>query len=386
VVREMDDLLRRALGETIEIETIVGGGLWTASLDRNQFENVLLNLAVNARDAMNGEGKLTIELGNAMLDDYYSRHHADVTPGQYVMFAISDTGSGMLPDILEQVFEPFFTTKPEAQGTGLGLSMVHGFVKQSGGHIKVYSEVGEGTTFKIYLPRVHELEVQKTDVASKMVEGGTETILLVEDDPAVQTIAVDTLSSLGYKVLKAVDGQSALSILHSGVWIDLLFTDVVMPGPVRSPDLAMRAKAILPKISVLFTSGYTQNAIVHGGRLDPGVESAAVIEQNEGCATGKNRCCNRVLRRHSAPNIPSKNSCRGRQPRFARDVVRTAWHARAYDARYFKRRGCTRIPARRGFRCSSHRCWSSEEIRSRTGTGGSSCIPLAAHYFLLRLW
>jgi PAS domain S-box-containing protein len=272
VVREMDDLLRRALGETIEIETIVGGGLWTASLDRNQFENVLLNLAVNARDAMNGEGKLTIELGNAMLDDYYSRHHADVTPGQYVMFAISDTGSGMLPDILEQVFEPFFTTKPEAQGTGLGLSMVHGFVKQSGGHIKVYSEVGEGTTFKIYLPRVHELEVQKTDVASKMVEGGTETILLVEDDPAVQTIAVDTLSSLGYKVLKAVDGQSALSILHSGVWIDLLFTDVVMPGPVRSPDLAMRAKAILPKISVLFTSGYTQNAIVHGGRLDPGVE------------------------------------------------------------------------------------------------------------------
>jgi PAS domain S-box-containing protein len=272
VVREMDDLLRRALGETIEIETIVGGGLWTASLDRNQFENVLLNLAVNARDAMNGEGKLTIELGNAMLDDRYCRQYADVAPGQYVMLAISDTGSGMLPDVLEQVFEPFFTTKPEAQGTGLGLSMVHGFVKQSGGHIKVYSEPGEGTTFKMYLPRVHQSEVREADAGSKTVEGGAETILLVEDDPAVQAIAVDTLSSLGYKVLKAIDGQSALNIIDSGVWIDLLFTDVVMPGPVRSPDLAARAKGILPGIAVLFTSGYTQNAIVHGGKLDPGVE------------------------------------------------------------------------------------------------------------------
>jgi PAS domain S-box-containing protein len=272
VVREMDDLLRRALGESIEIETIVSGGLWTASVDRNQFENVILNLGVNARDAMKGEGKLTIELGNTMLDDNYARQNADLTPGQYVMFAISDTGSGMPPQILEQVFEPFFTTKPEGEGTGLGLSMVHGFVKQSGGHIKAYSEVGQGTTFKIYLPRVHQLEVREADLRGKTVEGGAETILIVEDDQAVRAIVVDMLSSLGYKVLKADDGQSALSILHSGIQIDLLFTDVIMPGPVRSPDLARRAQAILPNIAVLFTSGYTQNAIVHGGRLDAGVE------------------------------------------------------------------------------------------------------------------
>lgn len=272
VVREMDDLLRRALGESIEIETIVGGGLWTAALDRNQFENVLLNLAVNARDAMKGAGKLTIELGNAMLDDHYALQHADVDPGQYVMLAVSDTGSGMSSDMLEQVFEPFFTTKPEGEGTGLGLSMVHGFVKQSGGHIKVYSEVGVGTTFKIYLPRVLEAEAREISLRDKPAEGGAETVLIVEDDPAVQAIAVDMLSSLGYKVLKAMDGQSALSILRSGIPIDLLFTDVVMPGPVRSPDLARQAQVIMPGIAVLFTSGYTQNAIVHGGRLDPGVE------------------------------------------------------------------------------------------------------------------
>lgn len=272
VVREMDDLLRRALGESIEIEVIVSGGLWMTSLDRNQFENVILNLAVNARDAMNGEGKLTIELGNAMLDDHYVRQHADVSPGQYVMFAISDTGAGMPAKIMEQVFEPFFTTKPEGQGTGLGLSMVHGFVKQSGGHIKVYSEVGFGTTFKIYLPRVHDAEAREADRRSKPAEGGVETVLLVEDDLAVQATAVDILSSLGYKVLKAVDGQSALIILQSGIHIDLLFTDVVMPGPVRSTELARKAQTILPEIAVLFTSGYTQNAIVHGGRLDPGVE------------------------------------------------------------------------------------------------------------------
>jgi PAS domain S-box-containing protein len=272
VVREMDDLLRRALGESIEIETIVSGGLWTASLDRNQFENAILNLAVNARDAMKGEGKLTIELGNAMLDDHYAREHADVTPGQYVLFAISDTGSGIPPEVLEHVFEPFFTTKPEGEGTGLGLSMVHGFVKQSGGHIKAYSEAGLGTTFKIYLPRVRQQESQEADLRSRPVEGGAETILIVEDDPAVQATAVDMLSSLGYKVLKAGDGQSALVILRSGMQIDLLFADVVMPGPVRSPDLAREAQSLLPGIAVLFTSGYAQNAIVHGGRLDPGVD------------------------------------------------------------------------------------------------------------------
>ena len=306
VVREMDDLLRRALGETVEIETIVSGGLWMASLDRNQFENVVLNLAVNARDAMNGEGKLTIELGNAMLDDHYAMQHADLTPGQYVMFSISDTGSGMPPEVVEQVFEPFFTTKPEGKGTGLGLSMVHGFVKQSGGHIKVYSELGQGTTFRIYLPRVHQLEVCEADMGSKTVEGGAETILIVEDDMAVQAVAMDILSNLGYKVLKAADGQSALSILQSGIRIDLLFTDVVMPGPVRSPDLARRAQAILPEIAVLFTSGYTQNAIVHGGRLDPGVELISKPYRREDLA----RKVRQVLTKAKAatPEKPAANT------------------------------------------------------------------------------
>lgn len=272
IVREMDDLLHRALGESIEIELIVSGELWTVLLDQNQFENVILNLAVNARDAMKGEGKLTIELGNVLLDEDYARQHRDVHPGQYVMLAIFDTGSGIPSEVLEHVFEPFFTTKPVGEGTGLGLSMVHGFVKQSGGHIRVHSEVGVGTTFKIYFPRVQQLESQEADLRSRPVEGGGETILVVEDDLGVQATAVDMLSSLGYKVLKAVDGQSALSILRSGIRINLLFTDVVMPGPIRSLDLAREAKAILPDIAVLFTSGYTQNAMVHDGKLDTSVE------------------------------------------------------------------------------------------------------------------
>ncbi|HEY4542379.1 MAG TPA: response regulator, partial [Noviherbaspirillum sp.] len=272
VLREIDDLLRRALGESVEIETIVSGGLWTASVDRNQLENVILNLAINARDAMKSAGKLTIEVGNAALDDHYVRLHPDVNAGQYVMLAISDTGSGMPPEVMERIFEPFFTTKPEGEGTGLGLSMVYGFVKQSGGHIKVYSEPGHGTTFKLYLPRVQQSEAQVTDVRAAPVTGGSETVLVVEDDAAVQAIAVEMLSGLGYKVLRAVDAQSALSILQSGIAVDLLFTDVVMPGPLRSPDLARQAKAILPGIGVLFTSGYTQNAIDHGGRLDQGME------------------------------------------------------------------------------------------------------------------
>ncbi|WP_257451406.1 response regulator [Archangium lipolyticum] len=271
LVRAMDDLLRRALGEDIALETVIAGGLWNTFADPNQLENVILNLAINARDAMEGEGKLTIEAGNAMLDDHYAQLHSEVTPGQYVMLAVSDTGCGMSPEIMERVFEPFFTTKPEGQGTGLGLSMVYGFVKQTGGHIKIYSEVGHGTTIKIYLPRSFQAEVQRTEVVSGPIEGGNETILVVEDDAEVRATVVELLSELGYRVLKATDGQSALAVIQSGVPVDLLFTDVVMPGPVRSPELARQAKALLPDLEVLFTSGYTENAIVHGGRLDPGV-------------------------------------------------------------------------------------------------------------------
>lgn len=272
VLRGMDDLLRRALGETIEIEAIVGGGLWNTMVDPNQLENVILNLAINARDAMPSGGKLTLELGNAMLDDRYVYSEPDVPAGQYVLLAVSDTGKGMEQEVIERAFDPFFTTKGEGAGTGLGLSMAYGFVKQSGGHIRIYSEIGSGTTFKIYLPRCFEAEVEVPRLAEGPVVGGSETILVVEDDPAVQDAAVVTLGELGYQVLRAGDGQSALNVLQSGVAVDMLFTDVVMPGPVRSPDLARQAKQMLPDIAVLFTSGYTQNAIVHAGRLDPGVE------------------------------------------------------------------------------------------------------------------
>jgi signal transduction histidine kinase/DNA-binding response OmpR family regulator len=272
ILRGMDDLLRRALGESIHIETIVAGGLWSTMVDPHQLENVILNLAINARDAMHGEGRLTLELGNAMLDDSYVASEPDVAPGQYVLLAISDTGCGMSPEVLARAFEPFFTTKREGEGTGLGLSMAYGFVKQSQGHIRIYSEVGSGTTIKIYLPRSTQPEVELGSNRGAPVVGGTETILVVEDDAVVQATVVDMLQGLGYRVLKAGDGQSALTILQSGIPVDLVFTDVVMPGPVRSVDMARQAKQMFPDIAVLFTSGYTQNAIVHGGRLDPGVE------------------------------------------------------------------------------------------------------------------
>jgi signal transduction histidine kinase/DNA-binding response OmpR family regulator len=272
VLRGMDDLLRRALGESIDIETVVAGGLWTTLVDPHQLENVILNLAINARDAMQGNGRLTLELGNAMLNDDYIAGIPELRPGQYVVLAISDTGCGMPPDVIARAFEPFYTTKPEGQGTGLGLSMAYGFVKQSDGHIQIYSEPGSGTTVKVYLPRSTQPEVETADRRSMTMVGGSETILVVEDDLAVQTTVVDILSGLGYRVLRANDGQSALTIIQSGVPVDLIFTDVVMPGPVRSIEMTRQARQLCPDIQVLYTSGYTQNAIVHGGRLDPGVE------------------------------------------------------------------------------------------------------------------
>ncbi len=271
-VRGMDDMLRRALGEEIEIETVVGGGLWNTFADPAQVENALLNLAINARDAMDGRGKLTIELGNTLLDDDYARTHAEVTPGQYVMLAVTDTGSGMSPDIIDKVFEPFFSTKGEGKGSGLGLSMVYGFAKQSGGHVKIYSEVGEGTTIKLYLPRAMAAEDIEISTEEGPVTGGAETVLVVEDDAEVRATVVEILSDLGYRVLKAVDADSALSVVESGIPIDILFTDVVMPGKLKSPELARLARGRLPNLAVLFTSGYTENAIVHGGRLDAGVD------------------------------------------------------------------------------------------------------------------
>ncbi|MET0378783.1 MAG: PAS domain S-box protein [Spongiibacteraceae bacterium] len=268
----MEDMLRRTLGESIEIETIISGGLWTTLIDIAQVENALLNLAINARDAMEDGGKLTIEVGNAYLDDAYARIHPDVSAGQYVMLAVTDTGKGMTPEVLAQAYEPFFSTKPEGKGTGLGLSMVYGFVKQSGGHIQIYSEVGYGTTVKLYLQRSLKAEDATPVATNTAALGGSGTILVAEDDEQLCNTVVDMLKQLGYHVLKVHDAAGALTIIESGIHIDLLFTDVVMPGPLRSPELAQRAKLRLPDLAVVFTSGYTQNAIVHGGRLDPGVE------------------------------------------------------------------------------------------------------------------
>jgi PAS domain S-box-containing protein len=271
IVRSMGDMLQRALGDGIEIETVEGEALWTTAVDPHQLEQVILNLAINARDAMQGRGHLTIEVGNALLDEDYVRGEPGLAPGQYVMLAMSDTGSGMTPEVREKAFEPFFSTKPEGQGTGLGLSMTYGFVKQSGGHIRIYSEPGHGTTIKLYLPRCHEPEQVPSRPEPAAAVGGTETVLVVEDDAAVRRTVCDLLGSLGYRVLQAPDAGIALGMLEQGCHIDLLFTDVVMPGAVRSPELARRARALLPGVRVLFTSGYTRNAIVHGGRLDPGV-------------------------------------------------------------------------------------------------------------------
>lgn len=221
---------------------------------------------------MTGHGKLTIEAGNASLDEAYAMRNADVSPGQYVMVAVTDTGSGMSPEVQERAFEPFFTTKREGQGTGLGLSMVYGFVKQSGGHVKVYSEQGHGTTVRVYLPRARAEEDLETNIDAGPAKGGSETILVVEDDEEVRATVVELLADLGYRVLRAKDAQSALAIVESGVPVDLLFTDVVMPGPLRSTELARKARERVPGIAVLFTSGYTDNAIVHAGRLDEGID------------------------------------------------------------------------------------------------------------------
>jgi signal transduction histidine kinase/FixJ family two-component response regulator len=269
MVTEMSDLLRRTLGEQIEIETVVSGGLWNALADPAQIENALLNLAINARDAMPDGGKLTIELANASLDEEYAAQHADVTAGQYVLLAVTDTGTGMPPEIIARVFEPLFTTKPEGRGTGLGLAQVYGFVRQTGGHIKIYSELGHGTSVKIYLPRTKQAEERDTPKVLEPIVGGTETVLVVEDDTQVRRGAVDILGTLGYRVLQAASIEYALEMLEKGGRIDLLFTDVVMPGPLKATDLAQRARELQPHIVVLFTSGYTENAIIHNGQLDP---------------------------------------------------------------------------------------------------------------------
>jgi PAS domain S-box-containing protein len=282
-VSAMSELLRRVLGERVAVETVLAGGLWRSRVDPNQLESALLNLAVNARDAMPEGGKLTIETGNTLLDEDYARSHAEVTPGQYVMIAVSDTGSGMSEETIAQAFEPFFTTKPEGEGTGLGLSQVYGFVKQSGGHVALYSELAQGTTVKIYLPRA--VQARALDRAAPWqaaaAGAGGETILLVEDDPDVREFTVEALIYLGYRVLEASHGQEALRLLDAHPEIALLFTDVGLPG-LNGRQLATEAQRRLPHLKVLFTTGYARNAIVHHGILDSGVELLAKPFTTEG--------------------------------------------------------------------------------------------------------
>ena len=275
LVSGMSELLHRTLGETIELETVLASGLWPVEADPNQLENALLNLVVNARDAMRDGGKLTVETSNTHLDRGYTAQNAEVLPGQYVVICVSDTGTGMDAATAARAFEPFFTTKDVGKGTGLGLSMVYGFVKQSGGHVKIYSEPGHGTTVKVYLPRMIGGLDEETEVDNVLVPEGTreETILVCEDDDDVRTHSVDVLRELGYRVLEAHDGPSALRLLErQESRVDLLFSDVVLPSGMNGADLAAQARRLRPALKVLFTTGYARDAIVHHGRLDAGVE------------------------------------------------------------------------------------------------------------------
>jgi PAS domain S-box-containing protein len=271
LIARLDQMLARVMGEDIEIRSVPGQTLWLARIDAGQLEDALLNLAINARDAMPDGGRLTIETGNIELDQDYADSHSEVTPGDYVLVAVSDTGCGIARELFDRVFEPFFSTKEKGRGTGLGLAMVYGFIKQSGGHVSLYSEVGEGTTVKLYLPRMTDPDAVTAEPPEEHPVGPVDaTILLVEDDAMVRAYVQAQLENLGYRVLAAADGQRALAILRQREDIDLLFTDIVMPGGMNGRELADAAKALKPDLKVLFTSGYTENAIVHHGRLDDG--------------------------------------------------------------------------------------------------------------------
>jgi len=275
LVGGMSDMLLRTLGPDVKIETVLAGGLWRTFADPTQLESALLNLAVNARDAMPGGGRLTVETANAHLDDAYAAQQIGVSAGQYVMVSVSDTGDGMSPEVLAKAFDPFFTTKPAGKGTGLGLSQIYGFAKQTGGHARIYSEPGAGTTVKLYLPRAAGGERPAAPAGSaddtETPQGSPETmILVVEDEDALRQVSVDSLRALGYTVRHAADGPSALALLKTLGAVDLLFTDIIMPG-MNGRELADAAAQIQPGLKVLYTTGYTRNAVVHNGVVDQGV-------------------------------------------------------------------------------------------------------------------
>ncbi|MGY2048167.1 PAS domain S-box protein [Methylobacterium sp. JK268] len=272
LVNSMDELLRRTLGEQIRLEVVVGGGLWLTLCDPNQLENAVLNLAINARDAMPTGGRLTIETANAYLDDAYASREVGVRAGQYVCIGVSDTGTGMPPDVIARAFDPFFTTKPLGQGTGLGLSMIYGFAKQSEGNVKIYSEPGQGTTVRLYLPRYRgpvEAAAAPRGEAPRAERG--EAVLVVEDDATVRALVIEVLQELGYRTLEAPDGPAGLRLLQSEVHVDLLITDVGLPG-LNGRQLADQARLARPTLRVLFMTGYAENAAFGNGQIAPGMQ------------------------------------------------------------------------------------------------------------------
>jgi len=274
----MSELLRQTIGEQIEVETVLAGGLWRTHIDTPQLENAILNLCVNARDAMPDGGKLTIETHNCHLDDAYSASNAEVAEGQYVLVSVTDSGTGMAQEVIERAFDPFYTTKEVGKGTGLGLSQVFGFVKQSGGHIKIYSELGEGTTIKLYLPRYfgkdEVAEISKSNPSEWPTAKLGEVILVVEDDSHVRQVSVQLIRDLGYEVIETSGGAQALERLAGDERIDLVFTDIVMPG-MTGRAMAEEAAKLREGVKILYTTGYTRNAVVHKGVLDPGTEFLA---------------------------------------------------------------------------------------------------------------
>ncbi|MDP2411434.1 MAG: ATP-binding protein [Pseudolabrys sp.] len=278
LVQDMSELLHRSIGEAVTIETVLASGLWKTAIDPNQLENAILNLAVNARDAMPGGGRLTIETSNAYLDEaYVARAGGELKPGQFVMVAVSDTGAGMSAEVRDKAFEPFFTTKPTGAGSGLGLSMVYGFVKQSDGHVQIYSEPGQGTSIKLYFPRLADEKAFPTRDAIEAApmpsgERHTECILLVEDDNDVGRFVAEALTDIGYRVERAGTAAEGLEILRTRPDIDMLLTDVVLPGGMNGRELSVEAHKLRPNLPVLFATGYTRNAIIHHGRLDANVE------------------------------------------------------------------------------------------------------------------
>ncbi|WP_142586318.1 ATP-binding protein, partial [Methylobacterium symbioticum] len=273
LVRGMEELVRRTAGPGVAVEVVEAGGLWSVLVDPHQLENALLNLCINARDAMPDGGRLTVETANRWLDAAAARER-DLAPGPYVSLCVSDSGTGMSPEVMAKAFDPFFTTKPMGQGTGLGLSMIYGFVRQSGGQVRIYSELGQGTTLCLYLPR-HRGAAEAPEAAP---EAGAaprarvgETVLIVDDEPTVRMLVTEVLEDLGYAAIEAADGASGLTVLHSDVRIDLLVTDVGLPGGMNGRQMADAGRVSRPGLKVLFITGYAENAALGGGRLEPGM-------------------------------------------------------------------------------------------------------------------